>query len=91
MNKIESRLGLTPALKRIAYYYLCLGFGEYSPNGGKHPHYNKVIVRDFYEFKDDVGGVIVEFFKEGRRIRWVEFRNQVVGGGGDSVIQSVTS
>ena len=35
-TKAERRIGLTPAFKRIAYYYLKLGYGEYHPEN--HPH-----------------------------------------------------
>lgn len=96
MSKTETRLGLTPAFQRIAYYYLRLGEGEYSPDGGNHPHYDRVVVRELYEFKENpcargerAGGTIVEFFKDIRRVKWVEFRCQVVGGGGDSAIHRI--
>lgn len=96
MSKVNTLLGLTPVFKRIAYYYLSLGIGSYIPDGGKHPHYNKVIVRELYEFKssalnsdDMAGGVTVEFFKDNQRVRWVEFRCQAVGGGGEPVIKEV--
>lgn len=96
MSKAEQRLGLTPMIKRIAYYYLRFGEGIYTPDGGRHPHYNRVVVRELYEFKENTqvegehaGGMIVEFFKDNRRIRWVEFRCQVVGGGGEALIRRV--
>jgi hypothetical protein len=95
MSKTESLLGLTPAFQRIAYYYLRLGEGVYTPNDG-HPHYNKIIVRELYEFRENSltpgersGGLIVEFFKNNRRIRWLEFRCQVVGGGGEPLIKRI--
>ena len=96
MTKLETRVGLTPALKRIAYYYLRLGEGVYTPDGGRHPHYDRVVVRPLYEFTESAqtpgeyaGGSIVEFYWEGSRIRWVEFRNQVIGGGGHEIVKSV--
>lgn len=96
MSKIETRLGLTPAFQRIAYYYLRLGEGTYIPAGGDHPHYDRVVVRELYEFKENPqvpgersGGLVVEFFKAERRVRWVEFRCQVVGGGGQPLIRQV--
>lgn len=96
MSKAERIIGLTPMIKRIAYYYLRLGEGEYTPDGGNHPHYDKIIVRELYEFKENpqvegehAGGMIVEFFKDGHRVRWIEFRCQVVGGGGDDIIKRV--
>jgi len=88
------RLGLTPAFLRIAHYYLCLGYGTYRPLN--HPHYDRVVVRPLYEFMENpaipgeyAGGTIVEFFFGVRRVKFVEFRCQVVGGGGESVAQPV--
>ena len=96
MSTAERVIGLTPMIKRIAYYYLRLGEGEYIPDGGNHPHYDRILVRELYEFKENPrvedehsGGMIVEFFKNKRRVRWVEFRCQVVGGGGEAVIKRV--
>lgn len=93
-SRAETVLGLTPVLKRMAHYYLCLGYGEYQPQN--HPHYNRVVVRELYEFIENpqtpgehAGGVLVEFFQDDRRIRWVEFKCQVTGGGGDAVIKRV--
>ena len=90
----ERRLGLTPAFKRTAYYYLCLGIGEYHPEG--HAHYNRIIVRPLYEFManpavadEHAGGIIIEFFDGLYRVKFVEFRCQVVGGGGESVAQLI--
>lgn len=97
MNKAQHLVGMTPNLMRIAYYYLRLGEGEYAPDGGHHPHYNKVIVRQLYEFKESdrvegtyAGGMIVEFFKDNRRVRWLEFNCGVVGFGGDAIVREVT-
>ena len=93
-RRVETILGLTPVFKRVAHYYLCLGYGEYTPPN--HPHYDKVIVRELYEFMENpqvegehAGGVIVEFFLKARRVKWIEFRCQVTGGGGDDVIKRV--
>lgn len=87
-------LGLTPAFKRIAHYYLCLGMGDYHP--AQHPHYDHVIVRPLYNFMENpavageyAGGTVVEFFRKQQRIKWVEFRCQVVGGGGEAVIRRI--
>ncbi|MGD9209733.1 MAG: hypothetical protein PVI90_03105 [Desulfobacteraceae bacterium] len=72
-----------------------LGEGVYTPNDD-HPHYNKIIVRELYEFQENPltlgersGGLIVEFFRDNRRIRWLEFRCQVVGGGGEPLIKRI--
>lgn len=96
MNVTERIIGLTPMIKRIAWYYVRLGEGEYIPDGGNHPHYDKIIVRELYEFKENPlvegehsGGMIVEFFRKNQRTRWIEFRCQVVGGGGEVTIKRV--
>lgn len=93
-SKAEARLGLNPAFLRIAHYYLCLGYGEYTPQN--HPHYDCVVVRELYEFGENpaapgeyAGGSIVEFFRDNRRVKFVEFRGQVVGGGGDPLLKEV--
>lgn len=91
-TKAERRIGLTPAFKRIAYYYLKLGFGKYTPRN--HPHYDLVVVRELYEFWEPIpnehaGGIIVEFYHGKQRVKWVEFRCQAVGGGGQDVIKRV--
>ena len=94
MSRTETILGLTPAFLRIAHYYLCLGHGIYWPKN--HPHYDEVVVGSLYEFGENpevpgehAGGTSVTFFKDGRRVKFVEFRCQVVGGGGDPVIALV--
>ena len=74
---------------RVAHYYLNLGYGEYAP---KHAHYDRVVVRSLYEFMENpqvdgeyAGGTIVEFFQGDQRVRYAEFRCQVVGGGGQPI------
>lgn len=93
-RRVETILGLTPAFKRIAHYYLCLGQGNYYPEN--HPHYDHVVVRTLYDFSENpvvpgeyAGGTVVEFFKESRKVKWMEFRCQVTGGGGDDTIKRV--
>jgi len=94
MSRTETILGLTPAFLRIAHYYLCLGYGSYSPKN--HPHYDTVVVGPLYEFGENpevpgeyAGGTVVTFFKDKRRVKFVEFRNLCVGGGGDPVMALV--
>lgn len=96
MVKADIRLGLTPAFKRIAYHYLLRGVGTHVPVETPHPHYSKVVVRELYEFRENphdetahAGGVVVEFFREDRKVRWVEFRCSPVGGGGTPLIRAV--
>lgn len=87
-------IGLTPVLMRTAHYYTKLGLGEYPVPG--HSRYDKVVVRDLYAFKENpltpgeyAGGLVVEFFLGERKVRYVEFRCQVVGGGGAPVARPV--
>jgi hypothetical protein len=91
-TKAERRIGLTPAFKRIAYYYVKLGYGKYTPKN--HPHYDMVLVRELYDFKEGTdgkyaGGIVVEFYLNGQKVKWVEFRCQAVGGGGEDAIKRV--
>jgi len=94
MSRSEIILGLTPILKRVAHYYLKLGFGTYHP--ANHPHYDTVVVRELYEFGENprvpgefAGGTVVEFYRKNAKVKWVEFRCQVVGGGGEAVIKRI--
>lgn len=80
-------------LKRTAFNYLLKGIGEHPST---HPAYDKVVVRSLYDWQtphDDVlpsqGGVVVEFWRDGKRVRWVDFGCRVVGGGGDPVVREV--
>lgn len=93
MNRIEHKLGLTPVFKRLAFNYLQRGIGEHPI---VHPQYDKVMVRSLYDWKSPVdesvpsqGGVVVEFFRAGMRVRWVEFGCRVIGGGGEPIIHEV--
>lgn len=90
MTKEDSRLGLTPILKRLAYSFLCKGLGRHPIN---HAVYDMVEVSELYPWKPNPedpdeygGGVCVSFFRAGRRIRWVEFAIRYGGGGGNEEI-----
>jgi hypothetical protein len=93
MSRIEHKLGLTPVFKRLAFSYLQRGIGKH-PIG--HPQYDKVVVPSLYDWKSPVdesvpsqGGVVVEFFRAGKRVRWVEFGCRVIGGGGEPIVREV--
>ncbi len=94
-TKAETRLGVTPILQRLAYHYLCLGLGT-------HPirdwPYDKVIVRELYPWQSNPsnpheyqGGVVVEFHKNNKRERYVEFGVRRVGAGGHDAIKIVST
>lgn len=92
-NPNDHLIGITPILIRRAAYYLKLGEGEYQPN---HPHYDKVVVSTSYELAQNPDrpeewsqGALVAFYKDGRRIRWIEFGCRVVGAGGDPILRKV--
>ena len=94
MSNIETRLGLTNILKRLAYSFLCKGFGRHPID---HPLYDLVEVAELYpwqanpECTDESGaGIRVTFFRDGERIRWVEFGVRFAGGGGDEAIFQIT-
>jgi len=92
MSKVEHKLGLTPTLKRMAFYYLKKGLGEHRC---EHETYDKVVVRELYSWNAPApdmapqGGLVVEFHRNGKRVRWVEFAVRDVGGGGDSIVREV--
>lgn len=80
-------------LKRTAFHYLLKGEGEYA---SIVPAYDKVVVRSLYDWQtpsDDAlpsqGGIVVEFWSNGKRERWVDFGCRVVGGGGAPVLREV--
>lgn len=93
MSRVDHKLGLTPMLKRRAFHYLLRGAGSYESD---HPAYDKVVVKSLYDWQtpaDDAlpsqGGVVVEFHKDGKRVRWVEFGCRVIGGGGQPIVREV--
>ncbi len=91
--RLDHKLGLTPMLKRRAFHYLLKGLGTHPSD---HPAYDRVVVKSLYDWKtpaDDSapsqGGAVVEFHKDGKRVRWVEFGCRVVGGGGETIVREV--
>jgi hypothetical protein len=94
MTRTETKLGLTPITKRLAYYFVCCGVGTYEMVD--HPHYDEAKVEELYPWnpnpqnKDEYGaGLRVTFFKDGERIRYVEFNIRCVGGGGKEAIRRI--
>lgn len=93
MKGTEIRLGLTNPLKRLAYYFLTKGFGSYPLD---HAVYDRVDVEELYQWMPNPedghqhgGGIRVTFYRQEKRIRWVEFAVRDVGGGGDPAVFSV--
>ena len=92
-DRTDHKLGLTPMIKRAAFYYLLLGRGEHVSN---LPGYDKVVVKPLYDWKNapdetqpSQGGAVVEFWRDGKRVRWVDFGCRVVGGGGPPLLHEV--
>ena len=90
----DHRIGITPILLRRAAYYLALGEGTYFPD---HPHFDKVIVSKTYNFTKSPHsdhewslGLEVAFYRESRKIRWVEFGCRTVGAGGDDIMRVIS-
>lgn len=88
----DHAIGLTPLLKRQAFHFLLKGAGEHVPID---PAYDRVVVRTLYDWKvppdesaPGQGGVIVEFWRLGQRVRWIEFGCRVIGGGGPPTLRS---
>ena len=91
MSRGEHRLGLTPVLKRLAWYYVKRGAGSHAI---EHPVYDEVIVRELYDWNTPndeklppQGGIVVEFMRLGERMRWVEFGCRCIGGGGAPIMR----
>lgn len=91
--RTERMLGLTPILKRLAFFYLKKGEGSHAID---HPVFDEVVVRELYEWHtpDDKkippqGGMVVEFHRLGQKVRWVEFGCRYIGGGGEPIIREV--
>ncbi len=93
MSKVERKLGLTPVIKRLAFFYLKKGVGSHAI---EHPVYDEVVVRELYDWHtpNDAalppqGGLVVEFMRLGERVRWVEFSAGYIGGGGAEIMREV--
>jgi hypothetical protein len=93
MPRVDHRLGLTPMLKRWAFHYMQRGVGTHA---SEHPAYDSVVVKPLYDWKSPAdesipgqGGMVVEFHKDGKRVRWVEFGCRVIGGGGEPIVREV--
>jgi len=89
-KNVETRLGLTPMFKRLAYHFLLKGIGRHPI---RHSLYDEVEVAELYPWQtnpertDEYGaGIIVTFFNQGSRIRWTEFSVRYSGGGGNPAI-----
>jgi hypothetical protein len=93
MSSVETRLGLTNILKRLAYSYLVRGIGRHQI---KHDVYDEVDVSELYPWVPNPAhavehgaGIRVTFLRKGKKVRWVEFSVRDVGGGGDPTIFSI--
>jgi len=93
MLSSDHYIGITPIVLKRAAYYLSLGIGEYFP---EHPHFDRVTVEKIYEFTQNPEntyewsqGVVVSFYKDKRRLRWVDFGCRVIGAGGDPILTKV--
>lgn len=91
MTRAETKLGLTPITKRLAYYFVCCGVGRYAMID--HPHYDEAIVKELYPWnpnpqnENEYGaGLCVTFYRNNEKIRYVEFNIRCVGGGGQEAI-----
>jgi len=97
VSQTEVRLGLTPITKRLAYHFLCRGVGKYTLTD--HPQYDSAEVTELYPWApnptnpgsldDYAGGLKVVFYKNGERVRFVEFNTRCVGGGGREAVRLV--
>ena len=83
--------GITPYVLRLAAYYAALGVGEYHPRG--YAQFDCVTVRELFPWRpgptptESALVLIVEFFHQNHRLRYVEFALTPAGFGGDPVMQ----
>jgi len=91
MSHVDTRLGTTPILQRLAYSFLCRGLGMYPT---QHGEYDTVIVRELYPWTQNPndadeygGGIIVEFYSDAKRKRFVEFGVRRIGSGGAPAVR----
>ncbi len=94
MSRAEHRVGITPVFKRIAFHYLKKGVGSHAVEPPFDATYDEVVVRELYEWhtpNDDKypprGGLVVEFWWMGQKVRWVEFGCNYIGGGGTPILR----
>lgn len=90
----EALLGITPVLKRLAFHYLQKGLGSHAVEAPYNVFYDEIIVKPLYDWTsieghEPQGGLVVEFWWVGKRIRWVEFGAHVIGGGGDPILRKI--
>lgn len=87
MTRTEHRLGLTPVFKRYAFHYLKKGLGSHAVEPPYDQFYDEVIVRLLYDWHSPdnglppQGGLVVEFWWCGEKVRWAEFGCRYSGGG----------
>lgn len=93
MTNIETRIGLTNIVKRLAYFYMLKGIGEYPM---ENAWFDLARVEEFCPWQPSIvdpeeygAGIRVSFFCKGYRVRFVEFRVRCAGGGGDEVIKLI--
>jgi hypothetical protein len=88
-------IGLTPMLKRFAFHFLLKGVGSHAVEPPYNAIYDEVIVRELYPWHsprpgvDPQGGLAVEFWYLGKKVRWVEFSVRDTGGGGDPILREM--
>ena len=93
MTNIETRLGLTNIVKRLAYFYLLKGVGVYPV---ENAWFDEVKVEEFNPWQPNIldpeeygAGIRVSFYCEGHRVRFVEFSLRCAGGGGDEAVKLI--
>ena len=103
-SRAEHRTGLTPTLKHFAFQYLAQGVGVHRVTDHPaydtaivRTLYDFTVPEDLPEdlpegVPDSVpaqGAFVVELWKAGKRIRWVEFGVRCIGGGGEPILREL--
>ena len=96
MTKESQLQGITPYLLRLASHYAALGIGVYRPKG--YAQFDRIEVRQLAPWTPGPVGssitesmmvLIVEFYQDERRTKYVEFALSPAGFGGDPILQRI--
>jgi hypothetical protein len=84
------RAGITPYLLRLAAHYATKGIGEHKPEGDAV--YDKIVIRELMpwqpgdHFTESCLILSVDFYANGKKLRFVEFSLRPEGFGGEPII-----
>lgn len=84
---VFDELGLTPIYTRLAARYMSKGEGEYPCNSFGYDKVKVSVDKAWNNYAKDGNEpeysmtTRVEFYKSGQRVKWIEFKTNMIGGG----------